>query len=255
VLPNRLLALAASTGLLLGSLGLSGLTGASAHVAPASTSTSSATSPLRPTPPAGSGWIQGWAVDRAGKPHLDIVVEAYRPGDLRNPVATALSYAGSNVHGDEVDGFFRLQVPEGRFVLRLASMPGATDPFRTLWFGRKAPVRMAGGVAEVGDVALTRVRKVEPRTLVTLDRTRIKQRRRGFVRVTVTHPEVVPVTGKVRVTVDRKALTTLELRNGASYLELPRLGLGTHRVSVQFLGNEAVLAGATASTVLSVVRR
>ncbi|WP_435742716.1 Ig-like domain-containing protein [Nocardioides sp. SYSU DS0663] len=255
--PRRGLAALAATGSLLAALPLGAGAGTSATAVPSTAAPAGASSAAADAqPPAGKAWLEGWVLDRAGDPQLDVVVAAYRPSDLGKPVATALTYAGPNVHGDEVDGYFRLQVPKGRYVIRFGSLPDADDPFRSTWADGKAPVRVSGGTVEVvGDVALTRVRKVAPRTGIELDRTRVKPRQRGEVTVTVSNPEVRPVTGAVRVTVDGRRVGDVALRRGAATADLPRLGLGTHRVSAQFLGNDAVRAGKVVTTTLKVVRR
>lgn len=212
-------------------------------------------------PPAGRAWIEGTVVDRAGRPIDGLVVQAYDAlaGPDAEPVASWLTYA--DPADGPAHGFFRLYVPRTSstvYEVRFSSPEDSTDPYRertlddALYLG--GGPRSEGIVKEVGETVMTLQRRADATVALKPSREVTKPDRRATMAVSVTSPDVTPVTGPLTLRVDgkdraRQALTASS--GGRAVFRLPELKPGRHTLQVRYAGSDAVLAdtGTTKVTV------
>lgn len=262
--PLALLAAGALTAALVPGLGFV----AGVAAGPVAAATPSTTGPLAATtePPAGRAWIQGIVVDRAGHRLDDVVVQAFDATEVAedpdaDPVSSWITYA--DPADGPAHGFFRLYVPQGRgavYDVRFSSPADHADPYRAR--GLDGAVLVGGGkdaegrVEDLGTTVMTLQRRAEARISLRPSRDVTRHHRSGRLAVTLTSPDVDPVTGTVSVSVDgrargREVLTRRS--DGRAALRLPALGPGRHTLAVRYAGSRLV-APASARTVVKVDR-
>ena len=268
--PLALLAAGALTAALVPGLGfVAGVAaGPVAGAAPATAGTTGATGLLGVTaePPAGRAWIQGLVVDRAGHRLDDVVVQAFDAAEVQtdpdaDPVATWITYA--DPADGPAHGFFRLYVPQGRgaaYDVRFSSPEDDADPYRTR--GLDGAVLIGGGkraegrVEDLGTTVMTLRRRAEARISLRPSRDVTRHHRSGRLAVTLTSPDVDPVTGTVAVSVDGRARGRQVLTrrsDGRAAFALPALRPGRHTLAVRYAGSRLV-AAASARVVVKVDR-
>ncbi|VXC22938.1 Ig-like domain-containing protein [Nocardioides sp. AX2bis] len=206
-------------------------------------------------PPQGRAWLEGLVVDQAGRRLDDVVVQAFDVDDLAadadaEPVSSWLTYA--DPADGPAHGFYRLYVPQGRtasYEVRLSSPEGAADPYRARTLddavvvggGKKQP----GEVKELGTAVMTLERKADATVRLKASRDVSKPGRTARLAVTVTSPDVDPVTGRLLLGVDgrtrgRQPLTRQD--DGRAAFTLPALKPGKHTLTVRYAGSDLVRA-------------
>jgi hypothetical protein len=88
------------------------------------------------------------------------------------------------------------------------------------------------------------------RTSFTLATKKIKVKQRAKVKVSVSGA----TTGKVVIYSDGKRIGTAALTRGAAAVQLKKLGVGSHKITVSFLGSSSVLSSSAAAKTLKVVK-
>ena len=204
-------------------------------------------------PPQGRAWLEGLVVDQAGRPLDNVVVQAFDAFDDdpdAAPVATWITYA--DPADGPAHGFYRLYVPQGSdavYDIRFSSAEGTRDPYRTrsldgahLVGGGK---RRGGVVHELGTTVMTLERKADATVSLTPSRDVTRHDRAGRLSVSVSSPDVDPVTGKLLLTVDgrTKGQQVLTPRSdGRAVFALPELKAGRHTLAVRYAGSALVRA-------------
>lgn len=229
-----------------------------AALLPASATPTEPTTLLRALPDVAPGedeaFIQGAVLDRAGRYVDGVTVEAIARGGAVE--ASSISY--ENPDEDQDHGFYRLYVTPGTYAVRFSSEKGDDLRFRTVVLRAKVKVRDQD-VRELPDTVLTLQRPSASRTTATMVTKKVRSGRPVQVRVRVACDDVLPVTGRVQVSVDgRKPLTSVLSRRsgGKLVVNLPqRQRTGTHTVQVSFLGGDAVKASRAKPVRFVVARR
>lgn len=184
-------------------------------------------------------FIQGAVLDRAGRYVDGVTVEAI----AKNGKVEASSITYENPAEDQDHGFYRLYVAPGTYKVRLKSEKGDEQQFRTQVLPGKIKVR-DGAVKELEDVVVTLKKPSASKTTATMVSKKVKPGRVAQVKVRVVCADVVPVVGKVLVTVDgrKRSVGVLTKRsNGKVVVNVPKgQKPGAHTVGVAFLGADAV---------------
>jgi hypothetical protein len=214
------------------------------------------------SPPEGRAWLEGLVVDQAGRPLDNVVVQAFDaldddPG--ADPVATWITYA--DPADGPAHGFYRLYVPQGDDVvldIRFSSPEGTLDPYRARTLDGAHLVgggaKKRGIVQELGTTVMTLERQAEARVRLSPSRDVTRPGRSARLGVTVTSPDVDPVTGKVVLSVDgrtRGQQVLTRKTDGRAAFTLPALKPGKHTLVVRYAGSTLVEA-ATGRTVVKV---
>lgn len=88
------------------------------------------------------------------------------------------------------------------------------------------------------------------RTSFTLAKKKIKVKQRAVVRVSVSGA----ITGTVVIYSDGKRIGTAALTRGAAAVQLKKLGVGSHKIAVSFVGSSSTLSSSAAAKTLKVVK-
>lgn len=259
--PSALLAAGALTAALVPGLGV-GLGPAAGPVAAAAPASAAALLAAPDSPPQGRAWLEGLVVDQAGRPLDNVVVQAFDARDDdpdADPVATWITYA--DPADGPAHGFYRLYVPQGEdaaFDVRFSSPEGSFDPYRSRDLGAPHEVgghsEQRGIVQELGTTVMTLERQAEARVGLSPSRDVTRPGRSARLGVTVTSPDVDPVTGKVVLAVDgrtRGQQVLTRRADGRAAFTLPALKPGKHTLVVRYAGS-ALVEAATGRTVVKV---
>lgn len=184
-------------------------------------------------------FIQGAVVDRAGRYVDGVTVEAIaKSGQVE---ASSITY--ENPDEDQDHGFYRLYVSPGTYKIRIRSEKGDDQQFRTQVLSAKVKVR-DGAVKELKNVVVTLRKPSASRTTVTLASKKVRADRSALVSIRVVCADVLPVTGRVQLTVDgrKRSVAVLTSRAKGKVVVAVPAGRkpGTHTVAATFLGNDAV---------------
>lgn len=190
----------------------------------------------------GEAFIEGVVLDERGHPVDDINVEAFPAGrEASDPVASWLTYESPDA--EHPHGFYLLDVVPGSYVIRLSSLEGAHEPFRSQWYADKRVVTVGDQEAlRLKPVTLERGRAESQCQLALVDDV-VPAAHRPQVRVRIKSPDATRVIGSIRVTMNGQKVRTDRLGRqdrGLVVLRLPKRRPGTYRVVVSYSGSGEV---------------
>ena len=210
--------------------------------------------------PAGKALFTGVVRDSTGRALDDVNVEAFEVGGSSSvPAASALTYADRN--GYRPHGAYELHVHTGVYLLKFSVLPDSGRHLRTTYFGGGTGTPLVINPREqihLGDVRMLPDGPSSSTTRVKLQKSNIKRKQHAWVRVTVSSPQVKPVTGAVRVLVDGVSVDLEKMNrrdDGTVRVELPLQSVGVHRVQAAYLGSSLVGKSQSSSVLLGVTRR